>query len=429
MKNRIKINILIGIVAILFVFILVISNIFVASVKMIVVPGSYAETYAKKHHLSTTKISDSEMTKYDQRYELFDYNTGVGGSLHLSGYQGCSETLVIPAIINGDIVSNIDSSFFENLDPSVKKIYIPNTLDYVKGTPSKEIAIYCKYPSIFVDMRDTSGNFKELQDSDEINFGLRDLEFEYNTLPDGIDITKYTGKDSAIIIIPSHINGIPVTSISMDLLGAGPTFYIPETVTSITGETTKAIFGMTFAVQLIFTIIAFVLALVSVNIVIPIFNKNNKEYLLSSPQIIVTVLYLLFQSLICILVVYFIRIPLLVSIVISCVLLVIYIAISFIGGTGREHSKGIAEKIEEKTAFMRDLKESTKHLADGIEDEKAKKAVQELVDEIRFSKLSESSIDETIMNQVKELKNSINEKDYQKIKEQSIQIKNLIKKR
>ena len=80
---------------------------------------------------------------------------------------------------------------------------------------------------------------------------------------------------------------------------------------------------------------------------------------------------------------------------------------------------------------MRNLKESTKNLADGIEDEEAKKAVEKLVEEIRFSKLKggDDALDNRIGNSLDELKNKISSNDFAGIKEDVSIITSLLKKR
>jgi len=431
MKNRLRINLFIGIVAVLFIIVLVISNVGIASVNMAVVPGSYGETYAKRHHINSLAISDSEKNLFDQRYELFDYDYDKTG-ITIEKYTGSSETLVIPISINGEIVTGIGENFFKDLNSSVKNIYLPETIIFVEAEPTDKVNIYCSDSSIFKYLEgDREWKIETKYDSELVNFLLGDLEFEYNNIGNGVEITRYTGNATDLIVFPSYINGAPVKSISMDMLGVANGFVIPETVTSITGRTTKAVYGATFAIQLIFTIIAFVLSLVSVNIILPRFKKNNGEYLLSSSQMIVTILYVLLQAAFCIVVVYFVPLPLLISIAVSGVLLIVFVAVSFLGGAGREHSKEVSEKIEEKTNFMRDLKESTKYLADGIEDPEAKKTVQGLVDEIRFSKLS-SSDDKTDMRiaaEIKELEELIAQKEYSDILDKCNSISGLIKKR
>ena len=425
MKNRLRINIFILITAILFVIVLVISNVGVASVKMATVPGSYGETYAKSHHIKSASLSDSNKDYFDQRYELFDYNFEDGGIV-LEKYSGVSENLVIPIRIGGDYVVGFGDGFFTGLNNAVKNVYVPETITKVPSKPANNITVYCADESLF------DGWKTETQyDSEFVNYLLGDLEFSYNVNGNAVDITGYTGNAKDIVVIPSYINGTPVRNVSMDMLGVAEIFVIPETVTSITGTAVKAVFGIQFAIQLVFTVLAFALALLTVNIILPRFKKSNDEYLLSSPQIVVTALYVLLQAAFCIVTVYFLNVPLIVSIAVSCILLVVFLGVSFLGGAGREHSKEISENIEEKTSFMRELKESTKNLADGIEDPEAKKAVQGLVDEIRFSKLSGGNTinDESISEKMRELGTYISEKNNPVIIDLSEEIKMLIKQR
>ena len=431
MKNRARVNVFICITAVLFIIVLVISNVGVAAVKMATVPGSYGEDYAKKHLLKTVSISDSDKGYFDQRYETFDYNYEDGGIV-IEKYSGNSESLTIPMQIGGDYVIGIGEAFFDNLSASVKNVYLPETIIHVDAKPTDKVNIYCTDSSVFKALEgDKEWKIETRYDSEFVNFLLGDLEFSYNTTGNEIDITGYIGNDKDLVVIPSYINGVPVRKVTMNMLGTAGAFVIPETVTSITGRTTKAVFGLQFAIQLAFTVLAFLLALIVVNVVLPRFKKDNSEFLLSAPQVIVAILYVVLQAAFCIVTVYFIHVPLLVSIAVSCVLLVVFITMSFLGGAQREHSKAISEKIEEDTSFMRNLKESTKYLADGIEDEEAKKAVEKLVEEIKFSKLKgrDVDLDNKLEFGVSEMRKLVDEKNHQGIVEKASELISLLKKR
>ncbi len=431
MKSRIRINVFIGIAAIIFVAIFVLSNVFVASVGMATVPGSYAEKYAKKHHLKSVSISDNQKEFFNQKYELFDYDYENGGIM-IENYLGKSEELVIPMEIEGKLVIGIGENFFEKLNSSVKNVYLPESIIFVDAEPYDGVTVYCTDDSIFKILHgDKEWKIETRYESEFVNFLLGDLQFDYNVKGDEIEITNYTGNYTDLVVIPSYISGIPVKTISMDMLGSADAFVVPETVISITGMTSKVVYGFQFAIQLIFTCLAFFLSLIMVNVVYGRINKNDTEYLISGPQIVGTVLYVLAQVVFCIVTIYFIRIPDLISVVVSSAILLIYIAISFLGGAGREHSKKVSEKIEEKTSFMKELKESTKYLAEGIEDENAKKKVQELVEEIRFSKLNGGSKEKDfeIEQRIIEIKNLIDQRSYMEVSDKANELIWIIKQR
>ena len=317
------------------------------------------------------------------------------------------------------MVIGIGKDFFDNLDSSVKKVVLPESIIVVEAEPSNKVKIYCTNESIFQILHgNQEWNIETRYESEFENFFLGDLEYSYNVNGNEIEITNYNGNYTDIAVIPSYINGLPVRSLSLDMLGKAGAFVIPETVNSITGMTTKMVYGFQFAVQLIFTILAFVLSMIMVNIILPRFTKDNNEFFLSGGQMVVTILYVILQVAFCIVTIYIIRIPALLSIVISAVLLAVFIAGTMLGGAGREHSKEVSQKIEENTSFMKNLKESTKYLADGIEDEETKKCVQELVDEIRFCKLNgkDDSLDNRIESSIEEMKNKIRNKEYEGIK-------------
>ena len=430
MKNRVRINVFIIITAIIFAAILVISNVWVASVGVATTQGSYAESYAKKHHLKQVSLSDNQKKYFDERYESFEYNFEKNGIV-LEKYAGVSETLVVPLSVDGNVVIGIGENFFKDLNSSVKSVYLPETITEIKADSTGNVTIYCTDEEHFKSLLGKDAKIETYNESEFVNYFLDTMDFDYNINGSEVEITHYNGNVTDIVVIPSYINGMPVRTLSLDMLGKAGTFVIPDTVTSITGMTKKVVFGIQLAVQLCFTILAFLFSLIMVNIILPRFRKNNSEYLLSSSQIIVTILYVIAQVAFCIVTIYFVRIPPLLSIVVSAVILVAYIACVLLGGAGREHAKEVSQKIEEDTSFMRNLKESTKNLADGIEDEEAKKAVEKLVEEIRFSKLKggDDALDNRIGNSLDELKNKISSNDFAGIKEDVSIITSLLKKR
>lgn len=71
---------------------------------------------------------------------------------------------------------------------------------------------------------------------------------------------------------------------------------IPKTVTSITGASSRLVYSQLFAIELVFTIIAFVLVLITVNILLPRYHKSNSEYMLTGNQMAAVILYVVIQT-------------------------------------------------------------------------------------------------------------------------------------
>ncbi len=431
MKNRIRLNIFIAIVAVLFFAIFIFTNVWGVSVEVATVSGSYGEQFAKEHHLKSVALADSQKSYFDQRYEVFDYNYEFGG-ITVERYSGCSENLVIPMEIDGELVIGIGEDFFSSLNSNVKNIYLPESIVTVDGEPRKDITVFCTDSSIFKMFNDNEKlKIETRYDSEFVNFLLGNLEYEYNVKGDEVEITDYTGNYAEIVVIPSYINGLPVTSLSFDMVGKASVFVIPETVKSITGNTKMALFSSQFAIQFVFTVLAFLISLVVINVLLPRLQKEAGEFALSGSQVVLTIVYVLVQAAFCITTIYFKRIPNILSIVISACILVAYIAFMFMGEAGREHAQKVSAKVEEDTSFMRNLKASTKHLAEGIEDSDIKSQVEKVIEEIRFSKLNgtDPQLDSVIEEDVKELKKKIAEKDYSGIKELASKIIESIRQR
>ena len=131
-KNRIFLNIIIIVIAIIFSIILVIGNVGRAVSNVAVVPGSYAEEYAEKNRLNVVKLADSQQIFFDQRYETFDYEVENDDTITLERYSGSSINLVIPAFIDGRLVTSLSEDFMKSLS-TVKNAYISNAVREIGG--------------------------------------------------------------------------------------------------------------------------------------------------------------------------------------------------------------------------------------------------------------------------------------------------------
>ena len=320
-KNQFLLNIFVIIAGAIFALVLIIGNVGRISASVAVVPGSYGEQYAQKNNLKVVELADSEKGYFDERYETFDYMVN-GDEIIVENYKGVSSDLVIPALIEGKAVTVLGENFVGGLN-GVKNLFIPPTVTDIQGDVDENITIHCYEDTIVyekylaekeakekesekaaedaekdasqdsengsLDSEETmlAGNqseeaeeseaewkFEPLYDSDFVNFLLDDLQFAYNMKGVTAEVTKYYGNDD-LVVIPSYINGYPVTDISMDLLGTAKGIVIPATVTSITGTSSKLIYSPLFAIELIFSLVAIVLSLITVNVLLPRYRKDN----------------------------------------------------------------------------------------------------------------------------------------------------------
>ena len=418
-KNTLLLNILIIAAALIYLAVLVMGNVGKAVSQVAVVPGSYGAEYASKNGLITAELADTQKGYFDQRYELFDYSKDNRDKLVLENYPGQSTDLVIPACISGVEVGTLSEGFMKSLK-TVKNLYIPNTLKHINGDPDPTIVIHCTKDSEFYkENKESEWNIEEILASDYVDFTRGEVPFDYNTLTNSIEITGYKGHDE-YIVIPSYINGYPVTNVSMNILGAAKIVVIPDTVTSITGASTKLLYTATFAIEFVFTVIAVILALIVVNVLLPRYGKSNAEYMLTGSQMMAVALYVIAQVGFGI---YAINNPMIsayMALIVSAALMIVFLAVVFLGGVGRDHVVAVSENMTSKTSRMDALKDSTKFMADAIKDPETKKSVQRLVDEIRYSDPVTSSelddIEADIEMKVNDLKNAISSGDEANIK-------------
>lgn len=410
-KNNTIVNVFIFVVAILYTGLMVLGNLQIADVSIAAIEGSYADTYARENKLEQFAISDSEQEYFDVRYENFDYNV-VDEGIVIEGYQGCSLSLVIPESIDGIKVTVIGEKFFETA-PDVKEIYISSNVTVLEAAKPQNVEIYCSENSKFYKTYCESGwNLKLLYDSEVINYSLGDIPFEYNETSDSIEITKYCQnkdgdrKPNGMVVIPSYIDGKPVTTLSMDMAETYDLVVIPETVTSIMGITKSYSYSQIFLVETVFTVMAFLLAFIAINIILPRYNQAL-EFFLSGSQMLFTILYVILQTIFGIVTIYgILKISTYTALIISVILLLGYLASILGANKGRTHSKKITEQIEKKTEWMKEFKNSVSDMAEDIKDADAKRMVERLIEEISYSDpTSDSSVE--IAN--KNMKNAVNE--------------------
>lgn len=417
-KNNMIVNVFIFAVAILYAGLMFLGNLQVADVSIAAIEGSYADTYARENKLKKFFISDSEQEYFNIRYENFDYHV-VNESITIEGYHGRSLSLVIPESIDGIKVTAIGKNFFETA-PDVKEIYISSNVTVLEAAEPQNVEIYCSENSKFYKTYCEAGwNLKLLYDSEVINYSLGDIPFEYNETSDSIEITKYCQnkdgdrKPNGMVVIPSYIDGNPVTTLSMDMAEAYDLVVIPETVTSITGITKSYSYSQIFLVETVFTIVAFLVAFFAINIILPRYNQAI-EFFLSGSQILFTILYVILQTIFGILTIYgILNVSTYTALILSVILLLGYLASILGANKGRTHSKKITERIEKKTEWMKEFKSSVSDMAEEIKDADAKRMVERLIEEINYSDpMSDDGVEianENMKNAVNELRKAIAE--------------------
>lgn len=242
--------------------------------------------------VSYEKIADSEKDKYIKNIENFSYNK-VNDTLEITEYKGISETLVIPYDYEGTKIASISDSFKND---KVKNIYISDNINYLPAKNFKNITINCYKGKYCEELKNNNElNVNILNDSDIVDFNYIEFPFEYNVKNDKIEIVKYTGNDSNIII-PTTVNGMEVTTVNFDIIPSLNGIYIPDTVTSInmfTKFTTTINEKDNYTVCLIASIISFVLTTI---IIIIVKDKTDDEKFTSTPLYIATFAYLIFIS-------------------------------------------------------------------------------------------------------------------------------------
>ncbi len=207
-------------------------------------------------------------------------------------------------------------------------------------------------------------------EEDYVSLPLTSIPFEYNLNGNNAEIVYYTGNDD-VVVIPSYIDGHTVTEISMDLVGIADVIVIPDTVTNITGESVLYLTTALFIIELFFSILAIILALIIVNVIFPRYSKDISEYMLSGSQMAASVLYVIAQIAFCIYALKTYSVSAYVALIVSLVILLVYVLFVFLGGVGRTQVKAVEKNVANKTARMKEIKLIVKSLPN-INDPKLK---------------------------------------------------------
>ncbi len=400
-------NIIVILLFAVFCGFLVLGNVFRVSVPVVTVPGSYAEQYAEKNHLNQVSAPDTLAAGTELRYETFSFNAS-GNSVSLEKYNGIGEEIVIPQKIAGKTVVAIGEHFFSD-SASVKTVFLPNTVTEIQAEPVSGVTLTVNAGSALEEGLENAGwNVSTYNDSDAPIFTLGDIPFEYNETAAEIELAAYTGKERSVLI-PAYIDGKPVTAVAFNMISYDLVAF-PATVQSITGETSVTLYTRAFAVELIFTILAFLSVLIVLNVKIPKLRRNE-EYVLTGPQIVLSFLFLIAQITFALLVIYKGIVSWSMALLISAILLALYFILLLMAGTGRRHAVAVTQNTAVRTSFMDDLKLSVVNLEDGIQDRDLKKQVTRVLEEIRFSDPTSNdasgSIEQELKAAVGELKSAI----------------------
>lgn len=428
--KRSHFNIIIGIIAIVYIAILVLGNVFYRGIPIATVPGSYANKFADEKMLKQVEIPDSTKKFLDLKYETFEYNTTDRNTLSIERYNGISRELVIPGYINGVMVTAIGSDFFK--ESKVDCIYLPETIVEINAVPDNEVTIYCDKDSGFYELNKENDdwNIETVYDSTYINSLCADIPYAYNDNGSSIELVEYLGNEK-IIAIPSYIDGKPVTTVSFDLLGNYKMVIFPDTVTAINGRVSAWIYSSVFVVEIIFSLVAIIIVIVAVNMILPRYKKDNNEYMLSGSQIIFSIVYLVLQLAICVKFVYFSLAPTIVAFISSFIVMLIYLVLMSLISAGRKHVNNVNEKIAVQTAPIRNLQSLVKGLGEGINDLEVKKYVNRVVDEIRYlpARSTNATVEKNLEHQIDELKDLIESDNREVIIDKCEEILKLCKKR
>lgn len=404
--NRILYNIIAFFAMAVFVVVLILGHVSYAATPVVCEAESFAYQYASERNLPIGELPDTMKDALDWRYETFEYNNTSEGLL-LTKYNGISADLVIPDSIDGSKVTGIDESLFDNT--SIKDIYVSENVGAIPEKSETTVLHLNKNDKRVEDLKTAGWIVETYDDSETPNYNLGTVPFEYNETDTSVDLKVYTG-DESVLVIPSYINGKPVTDVSFDMLGNFSLVVLPATLTSISGTLAKTLFTPLFAIELIFTLIAFLIAMVVFNVKMPKLQRTG-EVVLTGPQIVITVFYLIAQVIFAVLSIHTGRVNLYTAIIVSSILLVIEIAFVFLAGTGRKHVEKVDQQIKSSTEFMDNLKLETANLTNGITNSQIKRAVEEVVDEIQYSSpVSKDSLkmyEEKIAKEVEQLREAI----------------------
>lgn len=107
--------------------------------------GSYAEEYAKTNNVDYSVAADSITDVMKLEYEQFSY-TASGIECRILSYNGKSEEITIPVIIDGHIVTSVAKDAFDG-SANLRRVYVPDTVLSFEAVDLEDITVYCSVNS------------------------------------------------------------------------------------------------------------------------------------------------------------------------------------------------------------------------------------------------------------------------------------------
>ncbi len=397
------IGLIISIISLVFIFVYYKSN---NRLTIYASAGSYAYKYAKNNMINTFDLSDSHRDYFERIWESFKFNA-EGSNLAITKYEGISEELIIPTLYSNKKIVKIEKGA---LPDTVKKVFLPDSVTTIDYDDFGNKEILC-YKGKFCEDLKANDKLKVtvLDDVDRYIVYEDDIEFTYNIKENEVELTNYFGKEE-IVVIPKTINGYKVTSIKFD--GAGiSSIFIPDTVTSISGNITSKLLNKCFILSSIIIVVSFIIYVVSI-LITKVYERVDKvyvyfvslAYLAVITYIVYTMRYNPFED---------------TKYMIYCgIVSVIYLIINFVLDKIIKNNKKFDEDIKHKNDF---IKEAKMLLMD-----KEYKELDEIVEMIKYSDPVSINEVKNIEADIKETIKSINEDN---VKESVKELKTLIKKR
>ena len=415
-----KNNIIIAIIGIAIVFIFAIVGYFQYKAKAFMIiytpENSYAQKYAKQHFFETYITTSTEIIqqKLSLQLEGFSYNINDDKKeITITKYNGISEKLVIPEYIKDYKVTKIDKDFLKD-NTNVKSIVISKFISSLGEKELKDIEINC-YSSDYCNKikKNEDLNVVIMSDSVITNFDNSATNFSYEYKGDGVELINYYGNEE-MTIVPTKINGYPVTIISFD---KGPILkiFIPNTVNNISENFSSTLFNRIFISMIAALGISLLLFLINV---ITNSNKSLEDASKNTILYIVSVLFLLTIGILSLRIKdYFVGYKDFVFK--STIIVVVYIVLCILLKVAKKGSKNFEQKAKQNKEFINEVL----LLLENNEDLRANN-VKELIkysDPISIKKTFE--IESKIKNILKQ--ESIGKEDY-KTTEKLIKERNLI---
>lgn len=383
------------------------------SVDIICYDGSYAEEYAEKHNLDYQIISDSDAYLGILNLENFEYNND--GTI--VAYKGESEEIAIPTDIEGTKIVKVAEKAFEDAK-NLKSVYLPKTITTF-DVKSLENAIVYMYED--TDLYKTLSKNEELTfeiktiaDSYFVDFYTADIPFSYNISDNTVDINRYHAYNK-VVLIPESIDGKSVTAISFDAIEEGvETIVIPESVKSINGKMHNNRYDLTFLIGMLIALLAMVVAVV---FVLTLKADTKEKVFLTIPQFrtayIATILALILVGIYLFVEavphwVVFIGVAVVYSFAIISVIKT-KVAASIV--------EDIDEKINVKTAFIKELAVATEQLVNTAKTTELKVIAKKIFEAVRYSDPMSNAalveVEEKIQNTLTVFENAINSENYE----------------